>query len=102
LATVSCSLVVAVENGLISVGNRYRRGKDRAKRRGRGVRGEARLKKRTAPQARVRQLHIVSNEQPTSVIAEGGFQQLREIQAALASAGIAAEIARPPQEHCSS
>jgi hypothetical protein len=39
---------------------------------------------------------------PTSVVAEGGFQHLREIAAALAARGVQAEIVRPPAEQCSS
>lgn len=42
------------------------------------------------------------SEPGTSVIAEGGTEGLREIQATLAAAGIAAEIVRPPKANCSS
>ena len=44
----------------------------------------------------------MSEEQPISVIAEGGTEGLREIQKTLARLGIQAEILRPPPEKCSS
>jgi hypothetical protein len=36
------------------------------------------------------------------VVAEGGLAHLREIEAALGAAGIAARIVRPPPAQCSS
>lgn len=37
----------------------------------------------------------------TAVIAEGGFDHLREIQRALQAAGLPSEVVRPPPERCS-
>lgn len=41
-------------------------------------------------------------ESPSSVIAEGATDGLREIQRALLRQGIESEIVRPPPAHCSS
>lgn len=38
----------------------------------------------------------------SAVIAEGATDGLREMQRTLAAAGIAAEIVRPPPQHCRS
>lgn len=37
----------------------------------------------------------------TAVVAEGDFQHLRELRSKLRERGIAAEMVRPPPEHCS-
>ena len=34
------------------------------------------------------------------VIAQGNYDHVKELQAALRRAGLAAEIVRPPKEHC--
>lgn len=35
-----------------------------------------------------------------AVIAQGNYDHVKELQAALRSRGVAAEIVRPPKEHC--
>jgi len=44
----------------------------------------------------------MDQEPQTTVVAQGGFDQLREFQAAFRLEGLDSEIVRPPAEHCSS
>jgi hypothetical protein len=42
------------------------------------------------------------DELRTTVIAQGGFEHLREMQTLFREAGLESEIVRPPAEQCSS
>jgi hypothetical protein len=44
----------------------------------------------------------MSTEPDIAIVAEGGFEHLREIRQEFLSRGLAAEIVRPPAEQCSS